>query len=96
MLTKKSRYKNTNLFTSDGNDNAQFAGLRARNISASTGVIEHEVQEGNRLDQLAYHYYNDVRLWWRIVDANPQIIFASNMLAKEMQGSVILIPKVKE
>lgn len=96
MLTKKSRYKNTLLFSGASDDNSNFAGLRGREITPSIGVIEHEVQAGNRLDHLAYHYYNDDRLWWRIVDANPQVIFASHMLDQSMQGSVILIPKIKE
>jgi hypothetical protein len=96
MLTKKSRYKNTLLFSAVSDDQNNFEGLRGREITQSTGVIEHEVQSGNRLDHLAYHYYNDDRLWWRIVDANPDILFASNMLDQSMEGAVILIPKIKE
>lgn len=92
MLIKKSRYKDTRFFQTPG----VFPGIRAREIGAALGVIEHEVQIGDRLDQLARHYYNDDRLWWRIMDANPDIIFGPDMLGKEMAGQVILIPKAKE
>jgi len=96
MLLKKSRYKNTSLFQPSADGSDVFPGLREREIGAATGMIEHEIQAGNRLDQLARHYYNDDRLWWRIVDANPDILFAGNMLDESMQGSILLIPKLKE
>ncbi|MDR4518612.1 MAG: hypothetical protein MRK00_14680 [Nitrosomonas sp.] len=96
MLLKKSRYRNTGLFqlSADGGD--VFPGLRAREIGPAVGMIEHEIQAGNRLDQLARHYYNDDRQWWRIVDANPEFLYAGNMLDETMQGSILLIPKLKE
>ena len=96
MLTKKSRYKNSPRFTPLADGTEVFNGVRARQIGSATGVIEHEVSADDRLDHLARHYYNDDRLWWRIVDANPQFSFAPDMLAEEMAGRVILIPKVKE
>lgn len=96
MLTKKSRYKNAKSFTPSSDGSIVFGGLRGREITAATGVIEHEVRANDRLDQLARNYYNDDRLWWRIVDANPQFIFGPDMLGEAMSGSVILIPKAKE
>ncbi|GAB1260359.1 hypothetical protein [Aurantivibrio plasticivorans] len=96
MLTKKSRYRNAKKFSEDTQGNSIFPGVRARSLGPATGVIEHEIVAGDRLDILARHYYNDDRLWWRIVDANPQIHFAQRLLDDSMAGSVILIPKVKE
>lgn len=96
MLVKKSRYKNSRFFTPDNHGEKIFPGLRAREIGAATGVIEYEIQAGDRLDLLARHYYNDDRLWWRIIDANPKVVFAQNVLSEEMAGQVILIPKIKE
>ena len=96
MLTKKSRYRNSFHFESLSDGSEVFDGLRARQIKTATGVIEHEVLAGDRLDQLARQYYNDDRLWWRIVDANPQFSFGPEMLGEEMAGRVILIPKIKE
>lgn len=96
MLVKKSRYKNAVSFSTLSDGSEVFPGFRARSIGVTNGVIEHEVQVGDRLDHLARHYYNDDRFWWRIVDANPQFTFAANMLDEDMSGQVILIPKMKE
>jgi len=96
MLVKKSRYKDSLLFLPLVDGSEVFSGIRSRNIGTASGVIEHEVQVGDRLDLLARHYYNDDRFWWRIVDANPMFTFAANILAEEMAGQVILIPKLKE
>lgn len=96
MLTKKSRYIKSPYFETLSDGTEVFAGLRARDIETATGVIEHEVLAGDRLDHLARQYYNDDRLWWRIVDANPQFSFGAEMLGDDMAGRVILIPKMKE
>ena len=96
MLVKKSRYRNAKAFAPQADGTAVFNGIRARDIGAASGVIEHEVQAGQRLDQLARNYYNDDRLWWRIVDANPAYTLGLEMMGDDLEGRVILIPKVKE
>jgi hypothetical protein len=96
MLVKKSRYRDAKTFEPLADGTEVFAGLRARSIGPATGMIEHEVQATDRLDQLARNYYNDDRLWWRIVDANPGFVFGPDMLGEELAGRVILIPKAKE
>lgn len=96
MLSKKSRYQPLRFFDPRADGMSVFQGLRARPIGPATGVVEHEVQEGDRLDHLARHYYNDDRQWPRIVDANPAFSFGPDMLGKSMAGQVILIPKLKE
>jgi hypothetical protein len=78
MIASKSRYAKTSLFTSSSEGEEVFRGIRAREIETPTGVIEHEVQVGDRLDQLAKHYYNNDRLWWRIVDANPEFFYGQS------------------
>jgi hypothetical protein len=54
------------------------------------------IREGDRMDLLAQHYYNDPRLWWRIVDANPDLGSGVELSLKDRAGEVILIPKAKE
>lgn len=96
MLVKKSRYKDAGAFGPLADGTVVFAGLRPRAIGEAVGVVEHEVRATDRLDHLARHYYNNDRLWHRIVDANPEFVFGPDMLGGEMAGQVILIPKIKE
>jgi nucleoid-associated protein YgaU len=96
MLSKGSRYESAVPFTSAANDDAGFKGLRPRDIGPATGVVEHVVQARKRAELLAREYYNDGRLWWRILDANPDVMFAGELESQEMEGDVILIPKAKE
>ena len=91
MLLKNSRYKQARPFEPT-QDPHTFKGVRTRDIDTLEGVIEHQVKENDRLDHLAKHYYNDSRLWWRIVDANPELLFADHLLSKEWIGRAIVIP----
>ncbi len=94
MLVKKSRYNNARFFEPQGQLGV-FRGLRARNVTTLEGVIEHSITDTDRLDHLAQHYYGDDRLWWRIIDANPQLLFADKLLGEDYVGRVILIPQGK-
>ena len=59
-------------------------------------MIEHVVREGDRLDLLAGRYYNDPRLWWRILDANPDLDDAAVLSMAARAGEVILIPRARD
>lgn len=96
MLLKNSRYKDVPTFAQDPDGRAEFRGLRPRPIPPTEAVLEHTVQAGDRLDELARHYYGNDRLWWRILDANPRFTFAGHLLVEEMEGEAILIPRAKE
>ena len=37
--------------------------------------VTHQFSVGDRIDTLAYQYYSDATLWWRIADANPAILY---------------------
>ncbi|GHE20367.1 LysM peptidoglycan-binding domain-containing protein [Halomonas urumqiensis] len=94
MLLKKSRYTGARAFEPQG-DPGTFPGLRARRIEPLEGVIEHTVTDGDRLDHLAHHYYNDNGQWWRIVDANPELLDGGRLMHPDWVGEVILIPAAK-
>lgn len=108
MLTKGSRYETARPFTSPDPDRPLFRGLRPRAIGPATGIITHTVKSGDRLDLLARHYYNDDRLWWRIVDANPLVLYGGDLVLDKditennvvvrpsMVGGTILIPRARE
>ena len=96
MFLKTSRYKDARRFEADAQGVVRCKGVRPREIGAAVGVVEHVIQEGDRLDLLARHYYSDGRLWWRILDANPDLQCGVEISLKERAGEVILIPKAKE
>jgi nucleoid-associated protein YgaU len=78
MSVPKSRYAAARPFTPPADGRAPFPGLRPRPIAAAEGVLEHLVKAGDRLDLLARHYYNNDRLWWRILDANPELFLGQS------------------
>jgi nucleoid-associated protein YgaU len=92
MFFKGSRYDGSRPFAPASGGREVFAGVRPREVVTRAGAVEHVIRAGDRLDLLARHYYNDDRLWWRIVDANPEVLFAGDMLAPGSEGQVILIP----
>lgn len=57
------------------------------------GSITYQVHvfvQGERLDQLAYRYYQKPSLWWLIAQYNPQIPDVNNIAA----GTELIIPNV--
>ncbi len=96
MFLLRSRYRDTALFAPNDEGVVVFRGVRPRAIGPATGVIEHTVIEGNRLDALAQHFHGDDRLWYRLADANPTFLHAAEMLAPPMHGDVVLVPKARE
>ena len=92
MIEKGSRYEHTRLFQ-QADDGYAFGGIRPRQITTVPGVIEYTVKQGDRLDLLALNFYNDTRHWWRIVDANPHIMFAGELMLDAYAGQVIVIPR---
>ena len=91
---KGSRYATSQLFNGNENGDRIFRGIRSRKITLAEGVIEHVLAKDERLDLLALQYYNDSSLWWRIVDANPDIVFAGDLMSVDRVGTVIVIPGI--
>lgn len=51
---------------------------------------QHTYVEGERLDQIAYKYYQRPQYWWIIPEYNPEITDLNNIPA----GTVLRIPNV--
>ena len=96
MIAKGSRYESAKEFAGENGKEPVFAGIRPRKIGPATGILEYTVKEGDRLDLLSLHFYNNTRRWWRILDANPQIIFGADLMLSEYAGETILIPRSTE
>lgn len=107
-MTKRSRYENTRFFQSGSGASRPFPGFRARDIGQATGVVEYSVKEWDRMDLIAHHYFGESDLWWRILDANPEVFCALDLFLppqnqKPQAGepengaeTIILIPGAKE
>ncbi len=96
MIAKGSRYEGAKKFAGENGKEPMFGGIRPRNIGPVAGVLEYTVNEGDRLDLLSLHFYNNSRRWWRILDANPQIIFGADLMLSDYIGETILIPRSTE
>lgn len=92
MFLRNSRYKDSRVFTSP----STFEGVRPRAIGDATGVLEYTVKSGDRLDTLARHFFNDDRLWWRILDANPDLTRGQRFNLDDLEGEIIVIPRLQE
>jgi hypothetical protein len=95
MIVKGSRYESITLFQPGDDGIAAFRGIRARPISAARPVLEHYLRVGERHDLLSAHYYNDPRLWWRILDANPDVLCAAD-LGERDPADPLLVPSARE
>lgn len=96
MIAKGSRYENSRGFVRVKGQEPVFSGVRPRKIVSAAGVLEYTIKQGDRLDLLSLHFYNNTRRWWRILDANPQLIFAADLMLDESIGETILIPRSTE
>jgi hypothetical protein len=96
MFQRNSRYARSRPFEPDPVLGEVFRGVRPREIGPATGVLEHVIRVGDRLDLLARYYYNDSRLGWRILDANPELLFGGDISLASFEGRVLLIPRAEE
>ena len=96
VIGKGSRYESAKEFAGENGKEPVFGGIRPRKIGPAAGVLEYTVKEGDRLDLLSLHFYNNTRRWWRILDANPQVIFGADLMLSEYIGETILIPRSTE
>ena len=69
------RNRTQNIYQNKNNQGKRYyQALRYPDIPLSSRDIYITTTVGDRLDTLADQFYNDVRLWWVIATANPQII----------------------
>ena len=95
-MATRSRYDKCSPFTPELGAARTFPGIRPRVIPSVSGVVEHTLRAWDRPDLLAFHYYVDSSLWWRILDANPETSCAADLLDKSCAGTVIQVPRARE
>jgi len=68
-----NRYDNSTILTIQYTNRPYYKGKFYPNIPLSENDVYVITTVGDRLDSLAYSYYQDVNLWWIIAAANNNI-----------------------
>jgi len=68
-----NRYDNSTILTTQYTNRPYYKGKFYPNIPLSENDVYVITTVGDRLDSLAYSYYQDVNLWWIIAVANNNI-----------------------
>jgi hypothetical protein len=84
MFAKNSRYRPLPDVVTLDIKGRTLPAKSARLLPAVTGTFLHTVKADDRLDQLAFQYYQQPRKWWRICDANPAFLSPQDLLGKEL------------
>lgn len=89
MISNNSRYVNSTLVTTTNLDGQSAIVITPSEAVAFTFTYSYYVVTGaDRIDVIANAYYGDPTLWWRIADANPEIMKWDQVPS----GTVIRIP----
>lgn len=83
MAHRYSRYRTSAVPPAPDARGRVSAATDLRALPATPGRFRHVVSEGERLDQLAYKYYEEPLLWWHICDANPEFLSPLALLGQE-------------
>jgi hypothetical protein len=89
MFDTDSRYSQLRPLTVTGPNGSPVQIVPIRFIAATTPIMSRRIQQGDRPDLLAYEFYKEPQLFWRIADAN-EAMRPSELVATP--GSLIGIP----
>ena len=83
MFSSFSRYRKLpDVVTTDAKGRT-LASKALRLLPSVSGTFQHTVEDGDRLDHVAFKYYRQPTKWWRINDANPEFFSPQDLLGKE-------------
>jgi hypothetical protein len=83
MFSRISRYRTLpDIVTTDAKGRT-LVSKTLRPVAQAPGTFRHTVEDADRLDHLAYKYYQQPIKWWRINDANPEFLSPLALLGKE-------------
>ena len=93
MFFKGSRYENveTNIIKDDKGREIKYK--KVRFIPETEPLQRYIVMQGDRLDNLAYKFFNDPERFWKICDANLAM-WPDDLL--KGSGSIIFIPSAED
>ena len=90
MILPGSRYSDSSLATVPKGSGQAAVIVPSAQKPYSFTFISHTVAVGERIETIAYQYYRDATLWWRIADANPEMLWWDNLAP----GTVLRIPAI--
>ena len=83
MFSRISRYRTLpDIVTTDARGR-RLISKALRPVAKAPGTFRHTVEDADRLDHLAYKYYQQPLKWWWISDANPDFLSPLALLGKE-------------
>lgn len=83
MFSPCSRYRKLpDVVTTDARGRT-LASKALRRLPSVSGTFQHTVEDGDRLDHVAYKYYRQPTKWWRISDAHPEFLSPQALFGKE-------------
>ena len=83
MFSRISRYQKLPDMVTTDSQGRTLPSKTVRLLPQVLGTFRHTVEEVDRLDHLAFKYYQQPQKWWRIVDANPEFLSPQALLGKE-------------
>ena len=88
MITSTSRYAYSTLAALTYEDKDIAVVVPSQQTTYTFTFLWHQITAMDRVDLLAYQYYSDPTLWWKIADANPSIMNWHDLTP----GQIIRIP----
>jgi nucleoid-associated protein YgaU len=80
VINAASRYAQSSVVTLLGPDGQpRQVIVSGQQIPFVIRYTYHQVTSGDRIDQIAFTYYQDASRWWVIADANPEILDYSTL-----------------
>jgi hypothetical protein len=74
MFFRGSRYEPVPTATLAGKNGRDVRYKRLRLVVREPAPITYLVQEGDRVDTVAWNVFRDAEMWWRIADANADLV----------------------
>lgn len=80
MLTKQSRYYKLDNQAFERSDGVVVESKQLRAQPEVEGKIFYLIESGDRIDHLAYKFFDRSKQWWHICDANPEYYSPKELL----------------
>ena len=90
MISAESRYADSTVVTVESKTGDRMVIVPGDPSSYTFNYVNYVTKGLDRVDLLSNAFYGDPKIWWRIADANPEIMDWSNLKA----GILIRIPNI--